>query len=76
MKPIQLQKNAKNEVNFEILFLLNRAVAAAGARKIRIGSKNRPKIYARMRSRGGGFLVSIFVRFWWVWGSKLGGKID
>ena len=43
---------------------------------VEIGSKNRSKIYQKRRSTWEGILTSIFHRFWWILGAKLGGKIE
>ena len=40
------------------------------------GSKNRPKIDPKMESKMECILASIFERFCWILGAKLGGKID
>ena len=71
----------KNNVALESRFLENRALAAAGARFLRfwgveVGSKNQLKIDLKMKSTWEGILASIFDRFWWIWGTKLGGKIE
>ena len=41
-----------------------------------VGSPNRSKINQKRRSTWEGILASIFHRCWWIWGAKLGGKID
>ena len=43
---------------------------------IEIGSKNRWKIDPKMESRWEGILASIFNGFWWIFGSKLGRKME
>ena len=43
---------------------------------VEVGSKNRSKIYQKRRSTWEGILTSIFHRFWWILGAKLGGKIE
>ena len=44
--------------------------------EVQVGSKNRSKIDEKMRSTWEGILASIFDRFWWILGAKLGGKIE
>ena len=44
--------------------------------EVQVGSKNRSKIDHKMRSTWEGILASIFDRFWWILGAKLGSKID
>ena len=41
---------------------------------VEVGSQNRPKIDQKTQSKMDGILASIFLRFWSVWGAKLGGK--
>ena len=43
---------------------------------VEVGSKNRSKNYQKRRSTWEGILTSIFHRFWWILGAKLGGKIE
>ena len=43
---------------------------------VEVGSKNQSKIYQKRRSTWEGILTSIFHRFWWILGAKLGGKIE
>ena len=43
---------------------------------VQVGSKNRSKIDQKLRSTWEGILASIFHRFWWILGGKLGGKIE
>ena len=45
-------------------------------RGVKVGSKNRLKIDQKMKSTWEGILASIFHRFWWILGAKLGGKIE
>ena len=45
-------------------------------RGVQVGSKNRSKIDQKMRSRWEGILVSIFSGFLWIFGGKLGGKME
>ena len=45
-------------------------------RGVQVGSKNRLKIDQKMKSTWEGILASIFHRFWWILGAKLGGKIE
>ena len=45
-------------------------------RGVQVGSKNRLKIDQKMKSTWEGILASIFDGFWWILGSKLGGKIE
>ena len=47
-----------------------------GVRGVQVGSKNRLKINQKTKLTSEGILVSIFNGFWWVWGGKLGGKIE
>ena len=42
---------------------------------VEVGSKNRSKIDQKRRSTWKGILASIFDRFWWILGGKLGSKI-
>ena len=44
--------------------------------EVQVGSKNRSKIAQRMMLTWEGILASTFDRFWWIWGAKLGSKID
>ena len=44
--------------------------------EVQVGSKNRSKIDQKRRSTWEGILASIFDRFWWILGGKLGSKID
>ena len=41
---------------------------------VEVGSKNRPKIDPKMESKMECILASIFERFSWIFGAKLGGK--
>ena len=41
-----------------------------------VGSKNQSKNYPKMKSRWEGILASIFIRFWWIFGGKLGRKME
>ena len=43
-------------------------------RGVQVGSKNRLKIDQKMKSTWDGISASIFHRFWWIFGAKLGGK--
>ena len=43
---------------------------------VQIGSKHRPKTDQKMESKMECILASIFERFCWILGAKLGGKID
>ena len=43
---------------------------------VEVGSKNRSKIDRKMESKMECILASIFERFCWILGAKLGGKID
>ena len=43
---------------------------------VEVGCKNRPKIDQKMESKMECILASIFERFCWILGAKLGGKID
>ena len=43
---------------------------------VEVGSKDRLKINLKMKSTWEGILASIFDRFWWILGAKLGGKIE
>ena len=45
-------------------------------RRVQAGSKNREKIDPKMRSRWEAISASIFYRFCWILGSKLGGKTE
>ena len=44
-------------------------------RGVQVGSKNRLKINQKRSSTWEGILASIFERFWWILGGKLGSKI-
>ena len=44
--------------------------------EVEVGSKNRPKIDPKMESKMECILASIFQRFWWILGPKLGCKIE
>ena len=71
-KSIQIAKND---------FLINRALAAAGAWFLRfqgskLGAKTHQKTIKKTKSTSAGILASIFDGFWWIWGSKLAGKIE
>ena len=44
--------------------------------RFEVGNKNQSKIDPKMKSTWEGILASIFHRFWWILGGKLGGKID
>ena len=65
MLPLKL----KNQLNASPL-------APNWVRGVQVGSKNRSKIDQKMRSTWEGILASIFHRFWWILGGKLGGKIE
>ena len=39
-------------------------------------TENRSKIVLKMMSTWEGILAPIFLGFWWVWGAKLGGKME
>ena len=43
---------------------------------IEVGGKKRWKIDQKMKSRWEGILASIFLRFWWILGPKLGSKME
>ena len=43
---------------------------------VQVGRKNRSKIEQKGRSTWEGILASIFGGFWWIFGGKLGSKID
>ena len=43
---------------------------------VEVGSQNRSKIDQKMESKMECILASIFYRFWWILGSKLGGKME
>ena len=43
---------------------------------VEVGSQNRSKIDQKTKSTWEGILASIFHRFWWILGAKLGGKIE
>ena len=43
---------------------------------LQVGSKNRSKIDQKRSSTWEGILASIFERFWWILGGKLGSKIE
>ena len=43
---------------------------------IEVGGRNRLKIDRKMESRWEGILASIFDGFWWIFGGKLGGKME
>jgi hypothetical protein len=45
-------------------------------RRVQVGSKNRGKIDPKMRSTWEAISASIFDRFSWILGSKLGGKTE
>ena len=45
-------------------------------RGVQVGSKNRSKIDQKRSSTWEGILASIFERFWWILGGKLGSKIE
>ena len=47
-----------------------------GVQGVQVGSKNRWKIDQKRRSTWEGILASIFDRFWWILGGKLGSKIE
>ena len=65
-------------VDFERRFFKYRALAAAGAEDlgVQVGSIQRPTIDPKMESKTECILASIFERFWWILGAKLGWKID
>ena len=46
-----------------------------GVGRVQVGSTNRSKIDQKMKSRWEGILASIFDRFWWILGAKLGSEI-
>ena len=56
----------------KIVLWLQRGLDFSGS----IGSKNRSKIDRKMESKMECILASIFERFCWILGAKLGGKID
>ena len=64
MLPLKL----KNQLNASPL-------APNWVRGAQVGSKNRSKIDPNIESNMEGILASIFHRFWWILGAKLGGKI-
>ena len=41
-----------------------------------VGSQNRSKIDQKLKAKMDRLLASIFHGFWWVWGGKLGWKIE
>ena len=43
---------------------------------VEVGSKNQSKNDQKMKSTWEGILASIFDGFWWIWGSKLGVKLE
>ena len=43
---------------------------------VEVGNKNRSKIDQKSMLTCEGILASIFHRFWWILGAKLGGKIE
>ena len=43
---------------------------------IEVGNKNRCKIDQKMESRWEGILASIFNGFWWIFGGKVGRKME
>ena len=43
---------------------------------VEVGGKNRCKIDKKMESRWEDILGSIFSGFWWIFGGKLGGKME
>ena len=45
-------------------------------RRVQVGSKNQSKIDQNLKSKLECLLASIFHRFWWVLGGKLGRKIE
>ena len=45
-------------------------------RGVQVGSKNRLKIDQKMKSTWEGILESFFNAFWWIFGSKLGRKME
>ena len=47
-----------------------------GVRGVQVGSKNRSKNYKGTKLTSEGILASIFDEFFWIWGGKLGGKIE
>ena len=70
-----MQIGSKSNVNLEKRFFENRALAAAGARFLRIGGpKLGPKIDQKLKPKMDCLLASIFGGFWWILGGKLGWK--
>ena len=43
---------------------------------IEVGGQNRRKFYQKMGPRWEGFLALIFNGCWWIFGGKLGGKME
>ena len=64
-----LTLKAKNQLNASRL-------AFSWLSGVEVGSKNRPKIDPKMESKLECILASIFKRFWSIFGTKLGWKID
>ena len=75
------QNRSKIDVNFEKRFF-GKAYSLSSEGSIfeipgvQVGRKNQSKIDQKTESKMEHLLASIFERFWWILGGKLGGKID
>ena len=81
MEPSWHQNRAKIDAKYEKRFFEKSCSRCSGGSifeilGVEVGSKNRLKIDQKMKSTWEGILASIFHRFWWILGGKLGGKIE
>ena len=81
MEPSWHQNRSKIDANCEVRFFEKSCSRCSGGSifeilGVEVGSKNRLKIDQKMKSTWEGILASIFHRFWWILGAKLGGKIE
>ena len=81
MEPSWHQNRSKIDANCEVRFFEKSCSRCSGGSifeilGVEVGSKNRLKIDQKMKSTREGILASIFDRFWWILGAKLGAKIE
>ena len=77
MEPSWHQNRSKIDANSEKRFFEKSCSRCSGGSifeilGVEVGSKNRSKIYQKRSSTWEGILASIFERFWWILGAKLG----
>ena len=61
---------------YKSTYKTNRILMIFEVRGVEKSIKNLSKIDQKMKSTWDGILASIFHRFWWILGAKLGGKIE